>query len=390
MNYILFDGAFRDALLPFTYTRPVADLRVGVLTIREKWETFLRLTTTTLTEEYLEEKHPMLEMEENIFINAGYLPNQDFFEAVKALNKNEAIYCNGEMIAFYSSIHQEELDFSIYKNIEVENVKPIQHKWDLFLLNDIAIRQDFDLLTKDEFSAEIPEWVQTINKEQIFIEEGAVLNSCVLNASSGPIYIAKDSVVLDGAMIRGPFSLGEKSLIKMGAKIYGATTIGPNCKVGGEVKNSILFANSNKGHEGYLGNSIIGEWCNFGADTNVSNLKNTYSNVKVWNYEEEAYEETDQLLCGLMMGDHSKTSINTMFNTGTVVGVSSNIFGANVPEKFIPSFNWGNGNCKEVYNFNKAIDTAKKMMSLSSVQISNEDILILEEVYKLTETYRIQ
>jgi len=388
MNYILFDGAFRDALLPFTYTRPVADIRIGILSIREKWETFLRLTTTTLTEEYLEDKYPMLEMDQNIFINAGYLPNQDFFTAVKFLKKDEAVFCNGEMIAFYSSINQEELDFSLYTKIELENIKPIENKWDLFLLNDLAIKQDFELLTKDEISADIPEWVQVINKEQIFIEEGVVLNPCILNASSGPIYIAKDAVVLDGAMIRGPFSLGEKSLVKMGAKIYGATTIGPNCKVGGEIKNSILFANSNKGHEGYLGNSIIGEWCNFGADSNISNLKNTYSTVKIWSHEEESYQETEQLLCGLMMGDHSKTSINTMFNTGTVVGVSSNIFGSEVPSKFIPSFSWNGNKHRETYDFNKAIETADKMMNQSSSQISKQDLLILEEVYKLTETYR--
>ncbi|NJB83713.1 putative sugar nucleotidyl transferase [Wenyingzhuangia aestuarii] len=388
MNYILFDGACREALLPFTFTRPVADLRIGILTIREKWETFLRFTTTTLTEEYLEEKYPMLELEENIFINAGYLPNLAFFKAVKNLKKNQAVFCDDEMIAFYSCEDQEEVDFSTYDIIEVQDVKAIEHKWDLFLLNDYAIRQDFELLSKDEFSADIPVYVQAINKEQIFIEEGAQINPCILNASSGPIYIAKDAVVLDGAMIRGPFALGEKALVKMGAKIYGATTVGPNCKVGGEIKNSILFANSNKGHEGYLGNSVIGEWCNFGADSNVSNLKNTYSNVRLWSYEEEIYEETNQLLCGLMMGDHSKTSINTMFNTGTVVGVSAHIFGSDLPEKFIPSFSWSGNKIIDVYRFKKAIRTATKMMELSSVEISAQDIAILEHVKNITEKYR--
>ncbi|NIJ46382.1 UDP-N-acetylglucosamine diphosphorylase/glucosamine-1-phosphate N-acetyltransferase [Wenyingzhuangia heitensis] len=388
MNYILFDGAFRDALLPFTFTRPVADIRIGILTIREKWERFLRLTTTTLTEDYLENKYPMLEMEENIFINAGYLPNMEFFKAVKSLKQNQAVFCNDEMIAFYSTRDQEEIDFSTYEVIEIEGVKAIEHKWDLFLLNDLAIRQDFEMLTADEISADIPEFVQAINKENIFIEEGAVINPCVLNASSGPIYIAKDAVVLDGALIRGPFALGEKALVKMGAKIYGATTVGPNCKVGGEIKNSILFANSNKGHEGYLGNSIIGEWCNFGADSNVSNLKNTYSKVRLWSYEDEIYEDSNQLLCGLMMGDHSKTSINTMFNTGTVVGVSANIFGSDLPEKFIPSFSWSGNKIIDVYTFKKAIRTATKMMELSNVEISEQDISILEHVNTLTEKYR--
>ncbi len=388
MNYILFDGAFRNALLPFTFTRPVADIRIGILTIREKWEKFLKFTTTTLTEEYLEEKYPVLELEENIFINASYIPNQAFFQAVKNLKPNQAIFCDDEMIAFYSLKDQEEIDFSTYENIDIIGVKAIHHKWDLFLLNEYAIKQDFELLTKDEISADIPEWVQAINNEQIFIEKGAQINPCILNASSGPIYIGRDTVILDGAMIRGPFSLGEKSLVKMGAKIYGATTVGPNCRVGGEVKNSILFGNSNKGHEGYLGDSVIGEWCNFGADSNVSNLKNNYSKVRLWNYEDEIYEDSRQLFCGIMMGDHSKTSINTMFNTGTVVGVSANIFGADLPEKFIPSFSWSGNKIIDIYNFKKAMRTAKKMMALSSQELSSQDISILENVFNQTKKYR--
>ncbi|MGY5350993.1 putative sugar nucleotidyl transferase [Wenyingzhuangia sp. IMCC45533] len=390
MNYILFDGSFRNNLLPFTLTRPVADIRIGILTIREKWEKYLKFTTTTLTEEYLEEKYPIVEMEENIFINAGYLPNDDFFNAVKKLQKNQAIYYKEDIIAFYSQIDQEDIDFSTYEAIHLDHVKPIEHKWDLFLLNDEAIRHDFELLTKDEVSQEIPDWIQAINKNGIFIEEGAEINPCILNASSGPIYIAKEAVILDGAMIRGPFALGEKSLVKMGAKIYGATTIGPNCKVGGEIKNSILFANSNKGHEGYLGNSVVGEWCNFGADSNVSNLKNTYSKVRLWSYHQEIYEDSKQLLCGLMMADHSKTSINTMFNTGTVVGVSAHIFGSDLPEKFIPSYSWCGNKIMDVYNFKKAMRTAKKMMALSSQELSNQDLAILEHVYNETKKYRVK
>lgn len=387
-NYILYDGAFREALLPFTYTKPVADIRIGILTIREKWERFLRFTTTTLTEDYLEQKHPMLELDENVFINAGYLPNPSFFKAVKSLEKKQAISCDGDIIAFFSTKDQVEVDFSSYEIIEIEGVKPLEFKWNLFLYNDEAIRQDFELLTQDEISQEIPDYVQVVGKGAIFIEEGAVLNPCILNASNGPIYIAKDAVVLDGAMIRGPFSLGEKSIVKMGAKIYGATTVGPNCRVGGEIKNSILFANSNKGHEGYLGNSVVGEWCNFGADSNISNLKNTYSNVRVWCYEHQIYQNTHELYCGLMMGDHSKTSINTMFNTGTVVGVSANVFSSDIPEKFIPSFMWTGNKINDTYNFKKAVRTAKKMMALSSQELSEVDISILEEVYHLSKKYR--
>ncbi|MDO6737413.1 GlmU family protein [Wenyingzhuangia sp. 2_MG-2023] len=388
MNYILYDGSFREALLPFTYTRPVADIRIGILTIREKWEHYLRLTTTTLTEEYLEDKYPILELEQNIFINAGYIPNTSFVEAVKNLKPNQKITFQEDTIAFYTTDDQEEVDFETYETIDLELVEAIEYKWDLFLKNEYALKQDFDLLTADEISEPIPEGVQAIEKENIFIEEGAKISPCILNASSGPIYIGKNAVVLDGAMIRGPFALGENAVVKMGAKIYGATTVGPNCKVGGEIKNSILFGFSNKGHEGYLGNSVVGEWCNFGADTNVSNLKNNYSDVKVWSYEEDDYENTGQTFCGLMMGDHSKTGINSMLNTGTVVGVNANIFGSTMPEKFVPSFSWGGIKEKEEYNFDKAMETATKVMNRASQEFTAQDKAILEEVFKQTQKYR--
>lgn len=388
MNYILYDGANRDALLPFTYTRPVADIRIGILTIREKWEKYLGYTTTSLTEEYLEDKYPLVEMEQNIFINAGYLPSVSFFKAVKSLQPNQKVICDGEVIAFYTVEEQEQVDFDSYESIVVNDVVSLDSKWELFLNNDIAIRLDFDMLTEGRFSEAIPDYVQAVNKDDIFIEEGAILNPCILNASTGPIYIGKNAVVLDGALVRGAFALCEGSVLKMGAKIYGATTIGPKCKVGGEVKNSILFANSNKGHEGYLGDSVIGEWCNFGADTNISNLKNNYSAVKLWNYQGNFFEDTQQTFCGLMMGDHSKTGINTMLNTGTVVGVYTNIFGAAMPDKFVPSYSWGGTKDRTEYEFNKAITTAKRVMGRAGVEITNEEINILEEVFKLSKKYR--
>ncbi|MGY6647668.1 GlmU family protein [Wenyingzhuangia sp. IMCC45574] len=388
MNYILYDGANRDALLPFTYTRPVADIRIGILTIREKWEKYLGYTTTSLTEEYLEDKYPLVEMEQNIFINAGYLPSVSFFKAVKSLQPNQKVICDGEVIAFYTVEEQEQVDFDSYESIVVNDVVSLDSKWELFLNNDIAIRLDFEMLTEGRFSEAIPDYVQAVNKDDIFIEEGAILNPCILNASTGPIYIGKNAVVLDGALVRGAFALCEGSVLKMGAKIYGATTIGPKCKVGGEVKNSILFANSNKGHEGYLGDSVIGEWCNFGADTNISNLKNNYSAVKLWNYQGNFFEDTQQTFCGLMMGDHSKTGINTMLNTGTVVGVYTNIFGAAMPDKFVPSYSWGGTKDRTEYEFNKAITTAKRVMGRAGVEITNEEINILEEVFKLSKKYR--
>lgn len=388
MNYILYDGSCRESLLPFTYTKPVADIRVGILTIREKWEKFLRLTTTTLTEEYLSNKYPMLELDENIFINAGCIPNEAFFKAVASLKKNEKVICNGEIIAFFTTIDQEEIDLDTYQNIEINGVISIQNKWDLFVYNALAIDQDFELLTKEDVSMDVPEGVQVINKKHVFIEEGATIFPCILNATDGPIYIGKDSTILDGAMIRGPFALGEKSLVKMGAKIYGATTVGPNCKIGGEIKNSIMFANSNKGHDGYLGNSVIGEWCNFGANSNVSNLKNTLSSVHLWNYEEDDFENTDEMFCGLMMGDYSKTAVNTMFNTGTVVGVSANVFGTKTPDKHVVSFVWRAAKKNEIYSLDKAIETAIKTMGLAKTEMSEEDKIILEEVFRQTIKYR--
>jgi UDP-N-acetylglucosamine diphosphorylase/glucosamine-1-phosphate N-acetyltransferase len=250
MNYILFDGTVRNALLPFTFTRPVADIRVGILTIREKWEKYLGYTTTTLTEEYLMEKFPMVEMEENIMINASFLPNEVLVEMVQGLEDNQAILCGDEVIAFYTKDTQEEVDFDTYDVIEyTEDCLRIENPWDIFQKNDIAIREDFELLTEGRTSQPIPASVSVIAAENIFIEEGAKLEYVILNASSGPIYIGKNAEIMEGSVIRGPFALCEEAQVKMGAKIYGATTVGPHSRVGGEVSNSVLFAYSNKGHE---------------------------------------------------------------------------------------------------------------------------------------------
>ena len=290
MNYILFDGPSRNKLLPFTYTRPVADIRVGILTIREKWEKHLGFTTSTVTEDYLTEKYPMVELEENIMINASYLPNKELVASVKGLRENQAIFKDDDVIAFFAKEDQEEIDFSNYHSIEFEyDTLTIEHTWDIFEKNDKAIQLDFELLTEGRKSQPIPKSNNVINPENIFIEEGATLEFTTLNAATGPIYIGKDSEIMEGSIIRGPFSLGEESVVKMGAKIYGATTVGPGSKIGGEVKNAVLFQNSNKGHEGYLGNSVIGEWCNLGADTNNSNLKNNYEEVKVWSYPDSRF-----------------------------------------------------------------------------------------------------
>jgi len=389
MNYILFDGTVRNALLPFTFTRPVADIRVGILTIREKWEKYLGYTTTTLTEEYLMEKYPMVEMEENIMINASFLPNEVLVEMVQGLEENQAIICGDEVIAFYTKDTQEEVDFDTYEVIEyTEDCLRIENPWDIFQKNDTALREDFELLTEDRKSQPIPASVSAIAPENIFIEEGAKLEYVILNASTGPIYIGKNAEIMEGSVIRGPFALCEEAQVKMGAKIYGATTVGPHSRIGGEVSNSVLFAYSNKGHDGFLGNSVLGEWCNLGADTNNSNLKNNYEEVKLWSYEKERFVKTGLQFCGLMMGDHSKCGINTMFNTGTVVGVSANIFGSGFPRNFIPSFSWGGAQGMTTYMTNKAFETARIVMSRRKVEFTEQDAAILEHVFEESKKWR--
>ena len=389
MNYILFDGTVRNALLPFTFTRPVADILVGILTIREKWENYLGTTTTTVTEEYLTEKYPMVEMEQNVMINASFLPNPVLVEMIQNLNPNEAIILDEEIIAFYTTDTQEEINFDEYELIDFEgDFLRIENTWDIFSKNDAAIREDFDFITEDRTSQPIPKSVNVISPENIFIEEGAKLEFVTLNASTGPIYIGKNAEIMEGSVIRGPFALCESGRVKLGSKVYGATTVGPHSVIGGEVNNSVLFGYSNKGHDGFLGNSVLGEWCNIGADSNNSNLKNNYEEVRLWSYETEGFAKTGLQFCGLMMGDHSKCGINTMFNTGTVIGVSTNIFGAGFPRNFVPSFSWGGAAGFSTYLTSKAFQTAKNVMARRNVEFSEEDAKILEYVFQETKKFR--
>ena len=389
MNYILFDGDVRDALLPFTYTRPVADIRIGILTIREKWEKRLGLTTTTLTEEYLEEKYPMVEMEVNIMINASFLPTDPLVLLIKKLRINQAVFFGDKVVAFFATNSQEVKYLDDYEHITFnEELVQVKNTYDIFSLNDAAIKQDFDFLTKGRKSATISDSVNCVDRKNIFIEEGAVVNFSSLNASTGPIYIGKDSLIMEACAIRGPFALCENAVLKMGAKIYGATTIGPHSTVGGEVKNAVIFGYSNKGHEGYLGNSVIGEWCNLGADTNSSNLKNNYSEVKLWNYESGRFAKTGLQFCGLIMADHSKCGINTMFNTGTVVGVSANIYGSGYQRNFIPSFAIGGTGGFKTYQMNTVVEVATSVMSRKDIQYDKIENSILTCVFENTEKYR--
>ncbi|PKA83925.1 UDP-N-acetylglucosamine diphosphorylase/glucosamine-1-phosphate N-acetyltransferase [Ulvibacter sp. MAR_2010_11] len=389
MNYILFDGNVRNQLLPFTFTRPVADIRVGILTLREKWEKHLGFTTTTVTEDYLSEKWPMVEMDQNVLINASFIPSEKLTETIKGLLENQAVFYEDEPIAFFTTEGQE-VDFDGYTILQYteEDVLRIENTWDIFSKNHEAIKRDYSLITKGRTSLPIPETTVAFNKEQIFIEEGAKLPLCSLNATEGPIYIGKNAEIMEGSMIRGPFALCEGATVKMAAKIYSGTTVGPYCKVGGEVNNSVLFGYSNKGHDGFLGNSVIGEWCNLGADTNNSNLKNNYAEVRLWNYETESFARTGLQFCGLMMGDHSKCGINTMFNTGTVVGVSANIFGSGFPRNFIPSFSWGGSGGMTTFKTDKAFEVAQVVMSRRGVEFTQPDARILEHIFETSAKWR--
>jgi UDP-N-acetylglucosamine diphosphorylase/glucosamine-1-phosphate N-acetyltransferase len=388
MNYILFDGENREALLPFTYTRPVADLRIGILTIREKWELSLGATTTTVTEDYLSDKYPMVEMEQNVMINASYTPSEVLVTQIKNLKENQAVFDGDTMVAFFS-LEDQEIDIDELEVFQIEGtVLKVERTWDIFSKNGAAIKADFKLLTEERTSAPIPENTVAFNPEAIFIEEGAKLPLCVLNATDGPIYIGKNAEIMEGSLVRGPFALCEGSTLKMGAKIYGPTTVGPHSKVGGEVNNSVFFGYSNKGHDGFLGNSVIGEWCNLGADTNNSNLKNNYAEVRIWSYETENFAKTGLQFCGLMMGDHSKCGINTMFNTGTVVGVSANIFGSGFTRNFIPSFSWGGAKGFTTYLTSKAFEVAQVVMLRRGIELSEQESAILEHVFELSAAYR--
>ncbi|SHF54130.1 UDP-N-acetylglucosamine diphosphorylase/glucosamine-1-phosphate N-acetyltransferase [Salegentibacter echinorum] len=388
MNYILFDGSTRERLLPFTYTRPVADIRIGILKIREKWEYLLKTTTSTVTEDYLSEKWPLVELEENVMINASFLPNAEFFEQVEMLKPNQAIFHKEDIVAFHTYKDQEVV-LDDYEHLELAGkVVQLVDAWDIFSKNDYALKADFEMLTRDKESQPIHESNYVKNPENIFIEPGAEVENCSLNASDGPIYIGKNAKLLEGSLIKGSFAACEGALIKMGAKIYGPTTIGPGSRAGGEIKNVVFFANSNKGHDGYLGNSVLGEWCNLGADTNSSNLKNNYAEIRVWDYETESFAKTGLQFCGLLMGDHSKCSINTMFNTGTLVGVSANIFGAGFPRNFIPSFSWGGSAGMSTYKTEKAFEVAEIVMKRRGFPFSAEEKKILEHVFEETSKYR--
>jgi UDP-N-acetylglucosamine diphosphorylase/glucosamine-1-phosphate N-acetyltransferase len=353
----------------------------------------LNSETSTSTEEYLKTKYP-LEFAidtDNIWINGSFCPNEKLIEEIKTLQPNQALLSSHIIVAvntgaetrFDTPLNDDFIKFESHaKAMHIEN------PWDIFSKNGEAIKADFDLITTGRKSLALSPSNQVSGVENIFVEEGAKVECAILNASTGPIYIGKDAEIMEGSIVRGPFSLGEHSALKLGAKIYGPTTIGPQCKVGGEVNNSVIFGFSNKAHDGFLGNSVLGEWCNIGADSNNSNLKNNYAEVKLWNYTKEKFVGTGLTFCGLIMGDHSKCGINTMFNTGTVVGVNANIFGSGFPRNFVPSFSWGGAAGFTTYKLKDAFEVAGKVFERRNMVFDEIEQEILTHVFELTEKYR--
>lgn len=387
MNVVLFDDpGIRLDLMPFTLTRPVGAIRVGILTIEEKWRRVAGGTVHFATADYLEEKFPPAPGGEKIFINGALCPDDAVTDAIAALASGESLVSKGILLAVRGTRPELTSKSREYNSTALL----VDQVWKIFQHNATQIRKDFALLTKGRKSQLIQDpHTRVYAPENIFLEEDVQLTACVLNASAGPIYLGKGSQVQEGAVIRGPFSLGEDSVVNMGAKMRGDTTIGPHCKVGGEVSNAVIFGYSNKAHDGFLGSSVIGEWCNLGADTNNSNLKNNYEDVKIWSYRKGGFASTGLMFCGLMMGDHSKCGINTMFNTGTVVGVSANIFGDGFPRNFIPSFAWGGAAGFTTFQLNKVFDTASRVMERRKLKLTEADKKILTAVFEQSAPNRV-
>lgn len=392
MEIVLLDEPFRSlALLPLTFTRPVAALRIGIFTLAEKWANYSGLKVSHFTAKHLQGVFPLASGAETgtLVVNGALLPTKTLVEAIVNLAIGDFLIQNDVILASHSHQKPSEASWEFLTthgnpiHYEAETVQVVKHPWDIFGFCASEIRKDFDWIKSQRKSEAITDPHTIVyNPDNIFVEAGAKIKAAILNAENGPIYIGKNAEVQEGCIIRGSFSLGESSVINMGAKIRGDSSFGPGCKVGGEVSNSVLQGYSNKGHDGFLGNSVLGEWCNLGADTNTSNLKNNYADVKVWSYTEQDYVNTGRLFCGLIMGDHSKAGINTMFNTGTVVGLGCNVFGAGFPQKYIPNFYWGGADTSFVrYKLHKFLETEAKVMARRNLHLSPEYVALIEYLY---------
>ncbi len=396
MNLILYDDPlFCKTLYPLTFTRPLGCLRLGILILAEKWERILGNKPSYLSLPYLSGLYPLNADSDNLVINSSVLPDDQFVNSLRKLQpgsvlENERMFLAARTDKEHLPACGNSFDRAGLKSVFYRQpVRLVSRPWDLFLENKNELLRDYMLVTSGRETKKMPDpYTRSYHERNIFIEEGVTIKAAIINAENGPVYIGKNVSIMEGSAICGPAAILKGSVISMGTKIRANTTIGPHCIVGGEVKNSIIYGYSNKAHEGYLGNSIVGEWCNLGANTNCSNLKNNFSNVKVWDHAKDAYLDSGQQFCGVFIGDHSTTSIGTMINTGTMIGVSANIFGSGLTPKFIPSFSWGGYPENQTYEIEKAIESAGKMMALKKKNISQEEAGVLRAIFDLTGKYR--
>lgn len=393
-NLIFVEPDHRDSLKPFSWARPVSSFRIGILTIAEKWERRLNAKSSNFVPEYLQQKYSCRIEADNLLIKSHCIPNQEILKLVNQLKLGEFLRCGQDWIAARLSASQCE---DVLKNpdsirasgssIPEEQLNLLMNLWEIFQWNDKELKSDFNLICNGRQSQPLDSSNKLIGNS-IFIEEGAVVSCSIINTTTGPVYIGKNAEIMEGCMIRGGLAVLEKAQLKMAAKIYGATTIGPESRVGGELNNVVIQGFTNKAHDGFLGNSVIGEWCNLGADSNNSNLKNNYEEVKIWNYPTRRFITTNSLFCGLMMGDHAKCGINTMFNTATVVGYGANVFGDGFPRQYIPEFSWGGASGFSTFKLDKFFQTAQAVMSRRGQEFNEIDQNVSKEIYALSQSVR--
>ncbi|MBE0640912.1 MAG: GlmU family protein [Bacteroidales bacterium] len=385
LNLIFADDIHRVDLFPLALTRPVADIRLGILTIRQKWEKRLGMLSSTLSQDYLSLKYPLRWEEDNLVINGAFIPDDALITACMDLSPDEALISEERIIVRrYGRTLPTDILLSGEGARLLQYDRPVEmlkFPWDIFSMNGSGIQQDFLLITSGRKGTPLPSGNLQTGRHPLFIEEGARVNASIFNTDDGPIYIGQNAEVMEGCMVRGPFVLCDHAVLKMGTKVYGPSTVGPYCKVGGEINNVVFLGYANKAHDGFMGNAVIGEWCNIGADTNNSNLKNTYDLVKMWSYRKEGFINTGLQFCGLIMGDHSKCGINTMFNTGTVVGVSCNVFGPGFQRNFIPCFSWGGVHGFQQYDLVKAMQVAASVFERRGMKFDEGDRTIFEHLH---------
>ena len=375
MKIVLDDHGMHLRFAPLTLTRPLGNVRIGILTNDKRWARYLPdAEIGFVTEAYLSQRFVGFDAPD-FSVNAQVIPNEDVIAALLALANGEMLYMNDLWLGSQGKGGGARVDFT------GESPTVVSERWHIYQLNGQVLEQDFHLLTNGRTSQTLSKTNTIIgDRSRIFIEEGAHVEASTINTNEGVVYIGKDAEIMEGSLIRGPLAMCEHSALKLGTKVYGPCTLGPHCKVGGEINNVVFQAYSNKGHDGFLGNALIGEWCNLGADTNTSNLKNNYAAVSTYSFETQNEEKTDALFMGVCMGDHSKCGINTMFNTATVIGVSTNVFGAGFPDKYVPSFRWGGGNDFVPFKFDKAIEYANNMMARRGKSLSSEEVAILKHI----------